>query len=82
MIWDVGFLIFSRGCGTRHRGCGTRSRALTRGFLIEKRLLTPSPDKSAGQAPTWAPTQVRAGRGRCGVGTGQSDTIIGAEPKV
>ena len=25
---------------------------LTRGFLIEKRLLTPSPDKSAGQAPT------------------------------
>ena len=33
---------------------------LTRGFLIEKRLLTPSPDKSAGQAPTPAPNQVGA----------------------
>jgi len=64
-VGNFGLWMFSRGCGTRHRGCGTRSRALTRGFLIEKRLLTPSPDKSAGQAPNAGPD---SGRGRVAKG--------------
>ena len=33
VIFNFGFFIFSRICGTRHRGCGTRSRALSCGFF-------------------------------------------------
>ena len=32
MIFNFGFLMFSRIRGTRHRGCGTRSRALSPGL--------------------------------------------------
>ena len=68
-VGNFGLWMFSRGCGTRHRGCGTRSRALTCGFLIEKRLLTPSPDVGRGKVAKDAKFRLRSGqvRGRAEV---------------
>jgi hypothetical protein len=51
---------------------------LTRG--LGKRSLTPSPDKSAGQAPTRAPTQVGTGRGKVAKHA-KPRQECGAEPK-